>query len=112
LDSFKNIVAEAKRFELLDPFEPLVFKTSAIDHSAKLPYMVDAVRFELTQNKRGGYSSLGSPMPSTSIFGGGGWIRTTALFTEQIYSLPPSATRPRLQNLVTLSSMILDSVMG
>jgi hypothetical protein len=30
-------VAEAKRFELLDPFEPSVFKTDAIDHSAKLP---------------------------------------------------------------------------
>ena len=30
-------MAEAKRFELLDPFEPSVFKTDAIDHSAKLP---------------------------------------------------------------------------
>jgi hypothetical protein len=31
------------------------------------PKLVDAVGVEPTQNKRGGYSSLGSPMPSTSI---------------------------------------------
>ena len=31
-------LAGAVRFELTDPFEPLVFKTSAIDHSTTLPY--------------------------------------------------------------------------
>ena len=30
-------LAEAVRFELTGPFEPLVFKTSAIGHSATLP---------------------------------------------------------------------------
>ena len=30
-------LAEAVRFELTDPFEPPVFKTGAIDHSATLP---------------------------------------------------------------------------
>ena len=30
-------MAEAERFELSEPFGSLVFKTSAIDHSAKLP---------------------------------------------------------------------------
>ncbi len=32
-----RILAEAVRFELTDPFEPPVFKTGAIDHSATLP---------------------------------------------------------------------------
>ncbi len=31
------VLAEAVRFELTDPFEPPVFKTGAIDHSATLP---------------------------------------------------------------------------
>ncbi len=31
-------LAEAVRFELTDPFEPPVFKTGAIDHSATLPW--------------------------------------------------------------------------
>ena len=30
-------LAEAVRFELTGPFEPPVFKTGAIDHSATLP---------------------------------------------------------------------------
>ena len=33
---FSNL-AEAVRFELTGPFEPPVFKTGAIDHSATLP---------------------------------------------------------------------------
>jgi hypothetical protein len=33
-----DCLAEAVRFELTDPLEPLVFKTSAIDHSTTLPY--------------------------------------------------------------------------
>jgi hypothetical protein len=32
-----KLLAEAVRFELTDPLEPLVFKTSAIDHSTTLP---------------------------------------------------------------------------
>jgi hypothetical protein len=32
-------LAETVRFELTDPFEPLVFKTSAIDHSTTFPYL-------------------------------------------------------------------------
>ena len=32
-----GVLAEAVRFELTDPFEPPVFKTGAIDHSATLP---------------------------------------------------------------------------
>jgi hypothetical protein len=32
-----GILAEAVRFELTGPFEPPVFKTGAIDHSATLP---------------------------------------------------------------------------
>ncbi len=32
-----DILAEAVRFELTGPFEPPVFKTGAIDHSATLP---------------------------------------------------------------------------
>ena len=34
---FTGDLAEAVRFELTDPFEPPVFKTGAIDHSATLP---------------------------------------------------------------------------
>ena len=34
---FYDPLAEAVRFELTDPFEPPVFKTGAIDHSATLP---------------------------------------------------------------------------
>jgi hypothetical protein len=34
---FIDDLAEAVRFELTDPFEPPVFKTGAIDHSATLP---------------------------------------------------------------------------
>ena len=32
-----GVLAEAVRFELTGPFEPPVFKTGAIDHSATLP---------------------------------------------------------------------------
>ena len=32
-------------------------------------------------------------------FGGGGWIRTTVLFTGQIYSLVQSTSLPRLQKI-------------
>ena len=32
-----NMLAEAVRFELTDPYESPVFKTGAIDHSATLP---------------------------------------------------------------------------
>ena len=32
-----DTLAEAVRFELTGPFEPPVFKTGAIDHSATLP---------------------------------------------------------------------------
>jgi hypothetical protein len=35
-----DILAEAVRFELTDPFESPVFKTGAIDHSATLPWGV------------------------------------------------------------------------
>ena len=31
------------------------------------------------------------------VFGGQGWIRTIVLIREQIYSLPPLATRPPTQ---------------
>ena len=34
---FIGCLAEAVRFELTGPFEPPVFKTGAIDHSATLP---------------------------------------------------------------------------
>ena len=34
---FIDCLAEAVRFELTGPFEPPVFKTGAIDHSATLP---------------------------------------------------------------------------
>ena len=34
---FIRYLAEAVRFELTGPFEPPVFKTGAIDHSATLP---------------------------------------------------------------------------
>ena len=34
---FIGVLAEAVRFELTGPFEPPVFKTGAIDHSATLP---------------------------------------------------------------------------
>ena len=40
-----------------------------------------------------------------TINGGGGWIRTTALFTDQIYSLVQSTSLPRLQNCYTLFRM-------
>jgi hypothetical protein len=35
-------------FEPTDPFEPLVFKTRAIDHSTTLPCLVPLERFELS----------------------------------------------------------------
>jgi hypothetical protein len=38
----KTYMAEAVRFELTDPFESLVFKTSAIDHSTTLPLILGA----------------------------------------------------------------------
>ena len=37
-----------------------------------------------------------------TINGGGGWIRTTVLFTGKIYSLVQSTSLPRLQNCYTL----------
>ena len=45
----ESYLEEDVRFELTDRFRPLVFKTSAIDHSANPPcYLVPRVRFELT----------------------------------------------------------------
>ena len=45
-----------------------------------------------------GIGLLGLDLPSIRLFGGDGWIRTTALFRGQIYSLVQSTTLPRLQN--------------
>ena len=45
-------MAEAVRFELTDPFEPLVFKTSAIDHSTTLPLAGDRrIELLITESK-------------------------------------------------------------
>ena len=44
-----------------------------------------------------GKGLLGLDLPSIRLFGGDGWIRTTALFRGEIYSLVQSTTLPRLQ---------------
>ena len=48
-----------------------------------------------------GIGLLGLDLPSIRLFGGDGWIRTTALFRGQIYSLVQSTTLPRLQNRIS-----------
>lgn len=41
-------LAEDVGFEPTGPFDPTVFKTAAINHSANLPYLEQTMRFELT----------------------------------------------------------------
>lgn len=41
-------LAEDVGFELTEPFDSTVFKTAALNHSANLPYLEQAMRFELT----------------------------------------------------------------
>ena len=36
-----NVFAESERFELPEPFSSIVFKTTAIDHSANSPIMLE-----------------------------------------------------------------------
>ena len=49
-----------------------------------------------------GIGLLGLVLPSIRLFGGDGWIRTTALFRGEIYSLVQSTTLPRLQTWYTI----------
>lgn len=43
------------RFELTDPFEPTVFKTVAIDRSAKLPLKSESHEIEYRASERGNF---------------------------------------------------------
>ena len=53
-----------------------------------------------------GIGLLGLVLPSIRLCGGDGWIRTTALFRGQIYSLVQSTTLPRLQNLLYRNTLL------
>lgn len=80
-------------------FEPVTLPLTA-ERSTELSYwpivkLVPRAGFEpatLALSRR--RSTMLSYLGITKNRGGDGWIRTIALFTERIYSPPPSATQP------------------
>ena len=57
-------MAEAVRFELTEPFGSLVFKTSALNHSATLPMPAGGELRRLYRQDRGGVNMCAARIPA------------------------------------------------
>ncbi len=78
------------RFELTDLLQPLVFKTSAIDHSANLPLLVRLARIELARLASRDFKSLASTYFTTValLFGAQGETRTHKIWLLRPTRIP------------------------
>lgn len=84
------ILEESVRFELTDLLQPLVFKTSAIDHSANLPLLVRLARIELARLASRDFKSLASTYFTTValLFGAQGETRTHKIWLLRPTRIP------------------------